>query len=88
MIVVCGEALMDVFDAGATASGNTLDARIGGSPYNVAMGLSRLGQPAAFCGTEAGSCSPRCAASTASRRSHTKRPRWRPSTARWCRCAT
>jgi fructokinase len=50
MIVVCGEALMDVFDAGATATGNALDARIGGSPYNVAMGLSRLAQPAAFCG--------------------------------------
>jgi fructokinase len=50
MIVVCGEALMDVFDAGATATGNMLDARIGGSPYNVAMGLSRLAQPAAFCG--------------------------------------
>ena len=50
MIVVCGEALMDVFDAGATATGNALDARIGGSPYNVAMGLSRLAQPVAFCG--------------------------------------
>lgn len=50
MIVVCGEALMDVFDAGATASGNTLDARIGGSPYNVALGLARLAQPVAFCG--------------------------------------
>src|SRR5688572_19217837 len=50
MIVVCGEALMDVFDAGATASGQRLDARIGGSPYNVALGLARLTQPAAFCG--------------------------------------
>jgi fructokinase len=50
MIVVCGEALMDVFDAGATSTGNALDARIGGSPYNVALGLARLGQPAAFCG--------------------------------------
>jgi fructokinase len=50
MIVVCGEALMDVFDAGATATGNTLDARIGGSPYNVALGLARLQQPVAFCG--------------------------------------
>ncbi len=50
MIVVCGEALMDVFDAGATASGNALDARIGGSPYNVAMGLARLAQPVTFCG--------------------------------------
>jgi fructokinase len=50
MIVVCGEALMDVFDAGATATGVRLDARIGGSPYNVALGLARLGQPVAFCG--------------------------------------
>jgi fructokinase len=50
MIVVCGEALMDVFDAGTTATGNTLDARIGGSPYNVALGLARLAQPVAFCG--------------------------------------
>ena len=50
MIVVCGEALMDVFDSGATATGNLLDARIGGSPYNVAMGLARLAQPVAFCG--------------------------------------
>lgn len=50
MIVVCGEALMDVFDAGATAGGVRLDARVGGSPYNVALGLARLGQPVAFCG--------------------------------------
>ncbi len=50
MIVVCGEALMDVFDAGRTATGMTLDARIGGSPYNVALGLARLKQPVAFCG--------------------------------------
>jgi fructokinase len=50
MIVVCGEALMDVFDAGATATGQALDARIGGSPYNVALGLARLAQPVAFCG--------------------------------------
>jgi fructokinase len=53
MIVVCGEALMDVFDAGATATGCTLDARIGGSPYNVALGLARLAQPVAFCGAVA-----------------------------------
>lgn len=50
MIVVCGEALMDVFDAGATPTGQALDARIGGSPYNVALGLARLAQPVAFCG--------------------------------------
>ena len=50
MIVVCGEALMDVFDAGATATGQALDARIGGSPLNVAIGLARLAQPVAFLG--------------------------------------
>ncbi len=50
MVVVCGEALMDVFAAGATATGLALDARIGGSPLNVAIGLRRLGQPAAFFG--------------------------------------
>lgn len=50
MIVVSGEALMDVFDAGATATGQMLDARIGGSPLNVAIGLARLAQPVAFFG--------------------------------------
>ena len=50
MIVVSGEALMDVFAAGSTASGLTLDARIGGSPLNVAIGLARLAQPVAFFG--------------------------------------
>lgn len=50
MIVVAGEALMDVYDAGPTDTGQALDARIGGSPYNVAMGLARLAQPVAFCG--------------------------------------
>ncbi len=53
MIIVAGEALMDVFDAGATPTGQALDARIGGSPYNVALGLARLGQPVAFCGAVA-----------------------------------
>ena len=50
MIVVCGEALMDVFAAGDTPTGLTLDARIGGSPLNVAIGLARLAQPVAFLG--------------------------------------
>ncbi|MDE1928907.1 MAG: carbohydrate kinase, partial [Burkholderiales bacterium] len=50
MIVVSGEALMDVFAAGATPTGVMLDARIGGSPFNVAVGLARLGRPAAFFG--------------------------------------
>jgi fructokinase len=50
MIVVSGEALMDVFPAAVTATGLTLDARIGGSPLNVAIGLARLAQPVAFFG--------------------------------------
>lgn len=50
MIVVSGEALMDVFGAEETPSGLMLDARIGGSPLNVAVGLRRLGQNAAFFG--------------------------------------
>ncbi len=50
MIVVSGEALMDVFAAGNTPSGLGLDARIGGSPLNVAIGLARLAQPVAFFG--------------------------------------
>jgi fructokinase len=50
MIVVCGEALMDVFGSGDTAAGTSLDARVGGSPFNVAVGLARLAQPVAFLG--------------------------------------
>ena len=50
MIVVSGEALMDVFAVADTATGVQLDARIGGSPFNVALGLARLGQPVAFFG--------------------------------------
>lgn len=50
MFVVCGEALMDVFAAGETGTGVALDARVGGSPFNVAMGLARLAQPVSFFG--------------------------------------
>ncbi|HEX5687888.1 MAG TPA: carbohydrate kinase [Ideonella sp.] len=50
MFVVCGEALFDVFAAGDTPSGMALDGRIGGSPFNVALGLARLAQPVAFFG--------------------------------------
>jgi fructokinase len=50
MFVVCGEALMDVFATGDTPTGLMLDARFGGSPLNVAIGLARLGQPVAFLG--------------------------------------
>lgn len=48
MILVCGEALMDVFAQEQTATGTLLDARVGGSPFNVAIGLARLHQPAAL----------------------------------------
>lgn len=48
MFVVCGEALMDVFGGEDTPNGVTLDARVGGSPFNVAVGLARLAQPAAL----------------------------------------
>lgn len=50
MFIVCGEALMDVFATTDTPTGTLLDARIGGSPLNVAIGLARLGRPVAFFG--------------------------------------
>jgi fructokinase len=43
-VLVCGEALVDVFDA---APGNAIP---GGSPFNAAVGLGRLDCPAAFLG--------------------------------------
>ena len=50
MFIVCGEALFDVFATGNTSTGIGFDGRIGGSPFNVALGLARLGQPVGFCG--------------------------------------
>ena len=50
MFIVCGEALMDVFSEGGTPTGMALDARVGGSPFNAAVGLARLGQPVGFFG--------------------------------------
>ncbi len=50
MIVVSGEALMDVYPGEDTPTGMTLDARMGGSPFNVAVGLARMGQPVSFFG--------------------------------------
>ena len=41
---------MDVFVAHDTPTGVAMDARIGGSPLNVAIGLARLRQPVAFFG--------------------------------------
>lgn len=48
MIIVCGEGLMDIFATGDTPSGTSLDARVGGSPFNTAVGLARLAQPVGF----------------------------------------
>lgn len=50
MFLVCGEALLDVFSTGDTPTGLALDGRVGGSPFNVAVGLARLAQPVAFFG--------------------------------------
>ncbi|HEY4083086.1 MAG TPA: carbohydrate kinase [Burkholderiaceae bacterium] len=50
MFVVAGEALLDVFTGAVTREGLTLDARVGGSPFNVAIGLARMGQAVAFLG--------------------------------------
>lgn len=43
MFLSCGEALYDLFPSAETDTGFAIDARIGGSPFNVAVGLSRLG---------------------------------------------
>jgi sugar/nucleoside kinase (ribokinase family) len=50
MFVVSAEALLDVFCSGATQGGLALDACVGGSPFNVAVGLARLAQPVSFLG--------------------------------------
>lgn len=48
MFLVCGEALMDVFAGSDTPGGIVLDGRVGGSPFNTAIGLARMAQPVAF----------------------------------------
>lgn len=50
MYLVCGEALFDVFAAPAGTRNNrlNLEAVAGGSPFNVAVGLARLGTPSAL----------------------------------------
>jgi fructokinase len=50
MFVVCGESLMDVYVGERTSTGLGLSARVGGSPFNVAVGLARLQRPTAFLG--------------------------------------
>lgn len=48
MIVVCGEALVDLAPAGAHAE--TYVAHLGGGPFNTAVALGRLQVPTAFLG--------------------------------------
>lgn len=48
MIVVAGEALIDLVPQGADALVDLRPAR-GGGPYNTAVALGRLGSPTAFC---------------------------------------
>jgi len=49
MIVCCGEALFDVFFNGEEKTGAlNLVARVGGSPFNVAIGIARLGGQSAL----------------------------------------
>lgn len=51
MILVCGEALIDLFIGAPTVNGLAAEAVAGGSPFNVAVGIGRLGRPAAFLST-------------------------------------
>lgn len=51
MILVSGEALIDLFIGKAAPAGFPAEAVAGGSPFNVAIGISRLGRPAAFLST-------------------------------------
>ncbi|MEU2285039.1 carbohydrate kinase [Streptomyces sp. NPDC013178] len=48
MIVVAGEALIDLVPQGTGALA-TLRPALGGGPYNTAVALGRLGSPTAFC---------------------------------------
>ncbi len=50
MIVVTGEALIDLLPTVDGEGRPALRALVGGSPLNVALGLGRLGRPAAFLG--------------------------------------
>lgn len=50
MFLVCGEALFDLFMAPRRGAVLGFEARLGGSPYNVAVGLARLGAPVTFLG--------------------------------------
>ncbi|MGJ3261786.1 MAG: carbohydrate kinase family protein [Salinarimonas sp.] len=50
MILVCGEALIDLFVGDDDGTALAARAVPGGSPFNVAIALARLGREAGFCG--------------------------------------
>jgi fructokinase len=50
MILVCGEALIDLFVGPVEGAEMPARAVAGGSPFNVAVGLARLGVGASFLG--------------------------------------
>jgi fructokinase len=51
VILVCGEALIDLFAQATDTATPTLQVTMGGSALNVAIGLVRLGTPTAFFGS-------------------------------------
>jgi fructokinase len=51
MILVCGEALIDLFVGAPSPTGLQAEAVAGGSPFNVAIGIGRLGRSSAFLTT-------------------------------------
>jgi len=51
MILVCGEALIDLFVGAPSPIGLSAEAVAGGSPFNVAIGIGRLGRAVAFLST-------------------------------------
>jgi fructokinase len=50
MLLSCGEALIDFLPVAAADGGPALRPLVGGSCYNVAVGMARLGAPAGFIG--------------------------------------
>lgn len=51
MILVAGEAVIDLVERRHDDGGQVFESIIGGSPLNVSVGLARLGQPVAFLGS-------------------------------------
>jgi len=50
MIICCGEALIDMVRANVRGLGDVFSPLLGGSPYNTAIAIGRLGVPVKFLG--------------------------------------